>query len=100
MNAIIIDDNEKAANELKRQLKDYPDIQVVGMAQNSFDGLALADDKRPDVIFLDVEMPGITGLDFLDRVPWVKEADAVSSCSRLTTNMRCRQCVNRLLMFC
>lgn len=73
MNAIIIDDNEKAANELKRQLKDYPDIQVVGMAQNSFDGLALADDKRPDVIFLDVEMPGITGLDFLDRVPWVKE---------------------------
>lgn len=73
MNAIIIDDNEKAANELKRQLMAYPDIVVAGIAHNGFDGLAMADSIRPNVIFLDVEMPDVTGLDFLERVPWIKE---------------------------
>lgn len=73
MNTIIIDDNEKAALELQKQLKKYSNIEVSGIAQDSFDGLALADKVKPDVIFLDVEMPGISGLDFLDRVPWVKD---------------------------
>lgn len=73
MKAIIIDDNEKAAAELSRLLGTYPDVSVVGTARNSFDGLALADRCQPDVIFLDVIMPDISGLDFLDRVPWVKE---------------------------
>lgn len=73
MNAIIIDDNVLAAKELKSQLENYADIKVPGTASNSFDGLALAERQRPDVIFLDVLMPGISGLDFLDRVPWIKE---------------------------
>lgn len=75
MNVIIIDDNEKAALELKRQLENYPDIEVLGIAHNSFDGLAMADKTHPNVIFLDVLMPGISGLDFLDRVPLVKEGN-------------------------
>lgn len=72
MTTIIIDDNELACQELKRQLEVFPDIQVVGIAYNSFDGLALTNEKRPNVVFLDVQMPGISGLDFLDRVPQVK----------------------------
>lgn len=72
MTAVIIDDNERAALELKKQLEAYPDFTVVGMALNSFDGLAMASEKRPNVIFLDVMMPGVSGLDFLDRVSWVK----------------------------
>lgn len=73
MNAIIIDDNERAAEELKAQLRKYPDVSVAGIANNSFDGLILAERYRPHVIFLDVMMPGVTGLDFLDRVSWVRE---------------------------
>lgn len=73
MTTVIIDDNEKAAEELKRQLEAYPDFKVVGMAQNSFDGLALISEKHPNVLFLDVNMPGISGLDFLDRTPIVKD---------------------------
>lgn len=73
MNAIIIDDNAAAANELRRQLEPYTDITVVGMASNGFDGLALADEKKPNVMFLDVEMPDVSGLDFLDRVSWAKD---------------------------
>lgn len=73
MNTIIIDDNEKAALDLKNKLKKYSDIEVNGIAQNCFDGLTMAEKLRLDAIFLDVEMPETSGLDFLDRVPWVKE---------------------------
>lgn len=73
MTTVIIDDNEKAALELKRQIEAYTDFIVVGVAQNSFDGLALISEKHPNVLFLDVNMPGINGLDFLDRTPVIKE---------------------------
>lgn len=71
MTTIIIDDNEQAALELKRQLENYPDFNVVGIAQNSFDGLAMIGEKHPNVVFLDVNLPGVSGLDFLDRAPLV-----------------------------
>lgn len=71
MTTVIIDDNEKAAAELQRQLEAFPDFSVVGIAQNGFDGLAMIGEKRPNVVFLDVNMPGINGLDFLDRAPVV-----------------------------
>lgn len=73
MTTVIIDDNEKAAAELKRQLETYPDFKVVGMAQNSFDGLALISETHPNVLFLDVNMPGVNGLDFLERTPMVRD---------------------------
>lgn len=72
MTAVIIDDNERAALELKRQLEAYPDMQVIGIARNSFDGLAMTTERHPNVLFLDVLMPGVSGIDFLDRVPLVK----------------------------
>lgn len=71
MTTVIIDDNEKAAVELQHQLEVFPDFRVVGIAQNGFDGLAMISDKRPNVVFLDVNMPGVSGLDFLDRAPMV-----------------------------
>lgn len=73
MTSIIIDDNEQAALELKRQLGAFPDMQVAGIAGDSFHGLTMVTEKRPDVIFLDVEMPGANGLDFLDRAPQVRD---------------------------
>lgn len=73
MTTVIIDDNKLAAAELKKQLEKFPDFMVAGMAQNSFDGMALIVDKHPDVVFLDVNMPGISGLDFLDRAPMVRD---------------------------
>lgn len=71
MTTVIIDDNVKAADELKRQLEKYPDFKVEGIARNSFDGLAMIGEKHPNVIFLDVNMPGISGLEFLDRAPMI-----------------------------
>lgn len=72
MKAIIIDDNTKAANDLNKKLAEYKDIQVGGMAANGFSGLELVHETHPDVVFLDVELPDISGLEFLERSAYLQ----------------------------
>lgn len=68
MKTIIIDDNKDAAHYLAEHLEKYKDTSVVGIAYNGFDGLIMVSEHQPDLIFLDVQLPDISGLDFLDRV--------------------------------
>lgn len=72
MRAIIIDDNTIAANDLKKRLAAFKEIEVEGMASNGFNGLELVHETHPDVVFLDVEMPDISGLDFLERSTYLQ----------------------------
>ena len=65
MNAIIIDDERLARNELKRLLENFPHIQVIGEAANTDEAGALIEELHPDVIFLDIQMPGKTGFEWL-----------------------------------
>ncbi|RXK50967.1 LytR/AlgR family response regulator transcription factor [Aquirufa rosea] len=67
MNAIIIDDERLARNELKRLLENFPHIQVVGEASNTDEAGALIEELHPDVIFLDIQMPGKTGFEWLEE---------------------------------
>ncbi len=68
-NAIIIDDSPQAIRLLRYMLKDLaPNINVVGEAQNVEDGLLLIQDKSPDVIFLDIEMPGRSGIQLAEEL--------------------------------
>lgn len=72
--AIIIDDERLARNELRKLLQDYPEIEVVEEATNVQEGLEKIDLLNPDIIFLDINMPGKTGFDLLqelDRSPHV-----------------------------
>lgn len=74
MKALIIDDERLARNELRRLLKGQPNVEVVGEAQNADEALELVRTLRPDLIFLDVQMPGRDGfqlLEELDDVPAV-----------------------------
>jgi two-component system, LytTR family, response regulator len=75
MKALIIDDERLARNELKRLLENFSKINVVGEAANADDGIALIDELAPDLIFLDIQMPGKTGFELLEslegRVPEV-----------------------------
>lgn len=66
MRVAIIDDNRQAAQSLADKLRAYDGVSIVGEALNGTDGLALIRDRRPDVLFLDVELPDLSGLDFLD----------------------------------
>lgn len=72
--AIIIDDERLARAELRKLLLDYPEIEIVDEAANVDEGLQKIDLHNPDIIFLDINMPGKTGFDLLqelDRSPQV-----------------------------
>jgi two-component system LytT family response regulator len=71
---VIIDDERLARNELKKLLLDFPEIEVVAEAANSAEGIEKIDSLNPDLIFLDIQMPGKTGFDMLaelDKAPFV-----------------------------
>jgi two-component system, LytTR family, response regulator len=72
--AVIIDDERLARNELKKLLSEYPEIEVVAEAANASEGIQKIEEHHPDLIFLDIQMPGKTGFEMLaelDRAPHV-----------------------------
>src|ERR1700733_12730325 len=72
--AIIIDDERLARNELRKLLADFPEIEVVAEGANASEGIEKIESLNPDLIFLDIQMPGKTGFDMLaelDRAPHV-----------------------------
>ena len=72
--ALIIDDERLARNELKKLLADFPEVEVMGEAANAKEGIEKIDSLMPDLIFLDIQMPGKTGFDMLqelERAPHV-----------------------------
>ena len=74
MKALIVDDERLARTELKRLLNPFKDIKVVGEAVNADDAIEKIDQLKPDLLFLDIQMPGKSGfelLEELDTVPTV-----------------------------
>ncbi|MGE5431058.1 MAG: LytR/AlgR family response regulator transcription factor [Syntrophomonadaceae bacterium] len=74
INAIIIDDEPLAREIIKAYLKSFPEIEVASECENGFEGIKAINDLKPDLIFLDVQMPKITGfemLELLDELPVV-----------------------------
>jgi len=72
--AIIIDDERLARNELKKLLHDHADVEVIDEAANVDEGVEKIELQNPDLIFLDIQMPGKTGfqlLEELERAPHV-----------------------------
>jgi two-component system LytT family response regulator len=66
--ALIIDDERLARVELRRLLSAHPDVEIVGEAGSGERALGLIAETLPDVMFLDIQMPGMTGFDLLERV--------------------------------
>lgn len=74
MKALIVDDERLARKELMKLLEDHPSIEVVGEAANADEAIAMVNELNPDLLFLDIQMPGKTGfqlLEELDAVPLV-----------------------------
>ena len=65
---LIVDDSRMIRDVLTDILRDQPDIQVVGAAADAFEARDMIKELEPDVITLDVEMPKMNGLEFLDRL--------------------------------
>jgi two-component system, LytTR family, response regulator len=69
MQKIIIIDDEAAGRQLIREyLEDFPDLIVIGEANNGVDAIRLIREFKPDLIFLDIQMPGLNGFDVLTRL--------------------------------
>ena len=68
MKAIIIDDERLARTELKKLLQEFPEIEVIDEGANAEEGIAKIDSLNPDLIFLDIQMPGKTGFDMLTQL--------------------------------
>jgi two-component system, LytTR family, response regulator len=68
MKAIIIDDERLARTELRKLLQEFPDIEIVDEASNAEEGLQKIENYNPDLIFLDIQMPGKTGMDMLSEL--------------------------------
>ena len=66
--AIIIDDERLARNELKKLLQEFPEVEVIDEAANAAEGIKKIEEKDPDLIFLDIQMPGKTGFDMLTEL--------------------------------
>jgi len=67
LRAVVVDDEEPARARVLRLLRAEPSVEVVGEASDVAGAVALIDRERPDVCFLDVQMPGGTGFDVLER---------------------------------
>lgn len=69
MQKIIIIDDEAAGRQLIREyLEDFPDLIVIGETNNGVDAIRLIREFKPDLIFLDIQMPGLNGFDVLTRL--------------------------------
>jgi two-component system LytT family response regulator len=68
MKAVIVDDERIARRELRRLLGAHPEIEIIGEAGNGDEALDLIDKQEPDIVFLDIEMPGMSGFDLLDHL--------------------------------
>ena len=65
---IIIDDERLARNELKKLLQLHPDIEIIEEAANVDEGVEKIELYNPELIFLDIQMPGKTGFELLSEV--------------------------------
>lgn len=65
---IIVDDEKLARDLLKEYLENYPEIEVLGEADQGTEAVEKIDKLKPDIVFLDVQMPGMTGFDVLEDI--------------------------------
>ncbi len=65
---VIVDDEKLARDLLQEYLQQMPNIQIVGEASKGKDAVDLIDKLKPDLVFLDVQMPGMTGFDVLEEI--------------------------------
>lgn len=79
MKVMIIDDSRLARKELRHMLKDFNDIQVLGEASNAGEGMQLLKKTKPDLLFLDIQMPEKDGFEFLEALDEVPEVVFVTA---------------------
>src|SRR5271166_5833838 len=68
ISAMVVDDEKLASDELSYQLREFPDVEVVATASNGIEAVQLIMDLEPDLVFLDVQMPGLDGMGVIRKL--------------------------------
>lgn len=66
--AILVDDERLARNDLRLLLKEHQNISIIGEAANGLEALDLIKEVSPDLVFLDIQMPGVDGFNVLEHI--------------------------------
>ena len=115
LRVVIIDDEAPARGIIRSYLKDYPDIEMVAECSNGFEGLKAINEFSPDLMFLDIQMPKISGfelLELLEKTPVTVfctaydqyalqafQANAADYLLKPFSKERFREALNRALIF-
>ena len=71
MKALIVDDERLARKELMEMLETYANVEIIGEAQNADEAHKFLETQKPDVVFLDIQMPEVDGFQFLNSLAHV-----------------------------
>ncbi len=66
--AILVDDEQLAREELSYLLKEFPDVEILASGRNGLEAIKLIENLEPDVVFLDVQMPGLDGFGVIQKL--------------------------------
>ncbi len=62
MNVLIVDDEPLARENVRCLLEEHDDIEIIGECANAIEAIGIIHKKKPDVVFLDIQMPRLTGI--------------------------------------
>lgn len=68
LRALLVDDEPLAISRLSRSLERIPGVEVIGSTTSARQAVALIDSEAPDLLFLDISMPGLTGFELVERI--------------------------------
>ena len=68
LSALLVDDEKLASDELAYLLKEFADVEVIATASNGLEAVKLIADLEPDLVFLDVQMPGLDGMGVIEKL--------------------------------
>src|SRR5580704_5372371 len=68
ISALLVDDEQLARDELSFLLKGFPEVEVLATAKNGLEAIQLIESLEPDLVFLDVQMPGLDGLGVIQKL--------------------------------
>ena len=81
MKVLIVDDEKLARDRLARLMEDMPAVEVVGEAPHGMDAVKLSSELEPDVVLLDIRMPGMDGLEAARHLSALESPPAVIFCT-------------------
>jgi two-component system, LytTR family, response regulator len=68
ISALIVDDEQPARDELAYLLRQIPDVEIIGQGKNGVEAVSLVRELGPDLVFLDVQMPGLDGFGVIKKL--------------------------------